>query len=48
MRDVTDIVAKMIVETQVEGYAGCCQAIPKLVSSGDFVDIRSMPDTIYS
>ena len=29
-RDVTDIVAKMIVETKVEGYAGCCQAIPKL------------------
>ena len=28
--DVTDTVAKMITATPVEGYAGCCHAIPKL------------------
>ncbi|HUU73613.1 MAG TPA: 3-oxoadipate enol-lactonase [Burkholderiales bacterium] len=28
--DVIDSVAKMIVATKVDGYAGCCHAIPKL------------------
>ncbi len=29
-RDVIDGVAKMIASTKVDGYAGCCHAIPKL------------------
>lgn len=29
-RDVIDGVAKMIAATKVDGYAGCCHAIPKL------------------
>ena len=29
-QDVTDRVAKMIVSTKVEGYVGCCHAIPRI------------------